>query len=76
MADESPAQTGTPILYPNQSGEYRFVTGVSVRAEKMVYVDFMQDNGGRPALGITRIVMHPDLAADLLEKLSGLHGPN
>jgi len=74
MAAETPEQTDTPVLYPAPSGEYRFVTGVGVRAEKMVYLDFAQDNGGKPALGITRLVMHPDLAADLLEKLSGLRG--
>jgi hypothetical protein len=75
MADERD-ETGVPVLYPAPSGEYRFVTGVGVRAGKMVYLDFAQDNGGKPALGIVRVVMHPDLAADLLEKLSGLSGPS
>ncbi len=56
---------------------------MGVRAEKMVYLDFAQHNGNSEdealedeALGIVRLVMHPDVAADLLEKLSGLRGEN
>jgi hypothetical protein len=74
MADEN--QATTRVLYRAPSDEYRWVTGVSVNAGKMVYLDFAQHGGeGRDeALGIVRLVMHPDLAADLLEKLSGLQG--
>jgi hypothetical protein len=76
MADEQPEQTSTQVFYPRPSDEYRFVTGVAVTAEKMVYLDFAQHNGdgADDALGIVRLVMHPDVAAHLLEKLSGLQG--
>ena len=74
MADAE-QEPGTSIFYRTPNDEFRFVTGVDVTAGKMVYLNFAQHNASETdeeALGIVRLVMHPDLAADLIEKLSGL----
>ena len=75
MADEDPDPTPTRVIYRMPSDEYRFVTGVVVSTGKMVYLDFAQHDAHEEhddALGIVRLVMHPDMAADLVEKLSEL----
>jgi hypothetical protein len=69
-----PVETPTRVFYPDGGGEYRFVTAVDAQADKLVYLDFVQHNGetAETVLGIARLVMAPEVAADLLAKLSRL----
>jgi hypothetical protein len=78
MADEpNQDETATRVFYRPPNDEYRFATGVVVKAGKLVYLDFAQHGASdeREALGIARIVMHPELADDLLRKLSDVLKP-
>jgi hypothetical protein len=64
----------TRIFYPEGDGEYRFVTAVDARADRLVYLDFVQHNADskETALGVARLVMLPEAAAELFAKLSRL----
>jgi len=79
MAAEDPASR--EAFYPGGRGEYRLATDVAIHGgERLIYLDFLQaawpeaDDrpSNEPVLGLARVAVHPEVAADLLAKLSEL----
>jgi hypothetical protein len=71
MAEDPETYTVTSF---GVDAEYRFASGVEAsKPGSMVYLDFVQSGAHIDrAQGIARIVMRPELAADLIEQLSAL----